>query len=180
VGDRTMTCVVALKVMSITQKIEMDFTTLSSSNKMELPNDILTVITDFSKPLKRRTVASHWDETTEEDMLHRVEMFLCKEGDELRDEGQWDYHGETIGIGVERYFDDEENEWTFYVNAVNLESEDEICVFKSTFTREQLYLWDAESYDPDDEESEHNLTLCESEDIVTQLLDENGKVIRTI
>jgi hypothetical protein len=74
---------------------------------MELPDDVLTIIRDYSRPLKRREISEYWHNTgifTIDEMI----LVICKELEEQEiEEHELDAYHIWIWNGQE--FDDETN-----------------------------------------------------------------------
>lgn len=149
----------------------------------ELPDDVLDIISSFSKPLKRRVVSCRWDETeTEDDMLDKVDQWLIEKAYLWLEEGVIpnDQEDHLVHFEVERKFDG--TKWSFTVVMLNIDGEMKDHVFNLTFTRDELYRWDGNSY-----QTNHGyhrwgywMKILPDHDLVTHLQDDNGEVIRTI
>lgn len=151
---------------------------------VELPDDVLGIISSFSKPLKRRVVSCRWDETeTEDDMLDKVDQWLIDMADEMLD---WDVipndqEDNLVHFEVERKFDG--TKWSFTVVMINnIDGEIKNHVCNLTFTRDELYRWDGNSY-----QTNHGyhrwgywMKILPDHDLVTHLQDDTGEVIRRI
>ena len=149
----------------------------------ELPDDVLDIISSFSKPLKRRVVSCMWDETeTEDDMLDRVDQWLTDRADMLLHEGviysdQEDY---LTNFNVDRKFDG--TKWSFTVVIFNIDGEIKNHMFNLTFTRDELYRWDGSSYETNNGYHRWGYwwKILPDHDLVTHLQDNKGEVIRRI
>ena len=159
---------------------------------VELPDDVLDIMTSFSKPLKRRVVSCRWDETeTEDDMLDKVDQWLIDKAHEMLEEGvistemlrqgviSADQEDHLVHFEVERKFDG--TKWSFTVVMFNIDGEMEDHVFNLTFTRDELYRWDGNSYQTNNgHQWGYWLKIIPDHDLVTQLHDDNGEVIYAI
>jgi hypothetical protein len=134
-----------------------------------LPDDVLGVISEFSKPLKRRTVSTFWGKRTEQEML--------------------DYLVQLCLIEVKRQI--REEDYTFPDNVERLEIEDNTVLTEDTPLEVDLgdanyiniYVLGHTMFDVDIENisewSGDNLAFhLEKGELVTQFIDKNGKVIR--
>jgi hypothetical protein len=148
----------------------------------ELPDDVLDIISSFSKPLKRRVVSCRWDETeTEDDMLDRVDQWLTDKADQWLDEGviSNDQEDHLTHFNVDRKFDG--TKWSFTVVMFNMDGEIKNHVFNLTFTRDELYRWDGNKYKTNNGHRwGYWLKILPDHDLVTHLQDEKGEVIRRI
>jgi hypothetical protein len=154
----------------------------------ELPDDVLGIISSFSKPLKRRVVSScMWDESeTEDDMLDRVCGWLTEKAYYVMDDGEIsnDHEHHLTHFNVDRKFDG--TKWSFTVVMINIdgEMEDHVIntrdVFNLTFTRDELYRWGGHYKTNNGYRWGYWLKLIPSHDLVTHLQDNKGEVIRRI
>ena len=153
----------------------------------ELPDDVLGIISSFSKPLKRRVVSfCTWDESeTEDDMLDRVDQWLTEKAYYVLDEGEIssDQENHLTHFNVDRKFDG--TKWSFTVVMINIgEMEDHVIntrdVFNLTFTRDELYRWGGHYITNNGYRWGYWLKLLPGHDLVTHLLDNKGEVIRRI
>jgi hypothetical protein len=155
----------------------------------ELPDDVLDIISSFSKPLNRRVVSCRWDETeTENDMLDRVDQWLTEKAYYVLDEGEIsnDHEDHLTHFNVDRKFDG--TKWSFTVIMINIdgEMEDHVIntrdVFNLTFTRDELYRWGGINHYITNNGYRWGywLKLLPDHDLVTHLQDNKGEVIRRI
>jgi hypothetical protein len=145
---------------------------------VELPDDVLGIISQFTRPLKRRVVSCKWDETdTEEMMLDSVEEWLTDKAMEMLEDGQLitDEEDDLVLFEIDRKMDG--NKWVFTVEMINIDGDLVDHCFALTFTRDELYRWDGNNY-----QTTHGYwwEILPDDDLVTQLQDDTGKVIRTI
>jgi len=145
---------------------------------LELPDDVLGIISEFTRPLKRRVVNCWWDQTdTEDDMLDYVDQWLTDKAMEMLEDGQilTENDDGLVHFNVDRKYDG--TKWSFTVEMFNIDGDLEDHCFALAFTRDELYRWGGDNY-----QTTHGYwwEILPDDDLVTQLQDENGKVIRTI
>jgi hypothetical protein len=136
-----------------------------------LPDDVITIISAFSKPLKRRIVSTYSSDKTEEEMLDAVEewfsdmMMVMLENDEFLADGD-EPEDDIVDFELNRTYDDEG--WTISVTIINNEGDAVDEAIQLTFTREELYLWDYAEY-----QTTYGGThweLCPSRTVINQII----------
>ena len=143
-----------------------------------IPDDILGVISEFSKPLKRRTVSTFWEEKTEKEMVEYIAHQCLIQVKKEIDENDFTYDGnvelletdyntiitEDTPIETEIHVESYED---YYIEA----HVDGMMLFCVQCNRQELYEWSGKNIGFD---------LKDKGVLVTQLIDKDGKVIRII
>jgi hypothetical protein len=147
---------------------------------MELPVDVLTIISEFSKPLKRRLISQEWYEyARKKDMLEAVDDWLEQTLDDMI-HSTWG--GFRFGVDLQImdnfdiHFQENDDNFEYKISFMkDGETEDEFIYLR--FDIGELYEWDTTEYSTSREG--YSWHLCPSENFATQFINDNGRVVNT-
>jgi hypothetical protein len=145
---------------------------------MELPNDVLSIIKEYARPLNQRLISREWLDFIGGNILNKLNVVRYAFAYEINrtikiilnlEDDDDTYEDLEIDTGD---YETDDGHYHFIANIWD----DMDTTYYLSFSLEDLYLWDTDSFDED----AFYWGLCKSEYIMTQFSNDSGKVVKVI